>query len=310
MRITSGGNVGIGTCSPSGTGIALNVKGVIGNTVSMVIAESQDAGAMVSLYSGAASNDDPSLIYLKNLRFGSGNKDTSGYVERMRISSCGCVGIGTQTPAAFLHVAAPSGAGSNTMIRMEKLAGYGTSDFILKYESTYYTGGSTLETMVGYMSMMKLITNNAYTVGQIQLAYPTGIGTDSPKSQFDVACGTARSTITSWCKNSTCGTMYSAFNIVTYEASFAGELYVQAAGSGLGIQATYDVLSNYDKICIIPRNSINRGQGEALTIASYAEGAGSKAICIRQTNTSGTGMHITAMLVGTSYGGNYICGIA
>ena len=265
---------------------------------------------MVSLYSGAASNDDPSLIYLKNLRFGSGNKDTSGYVERMRISSCGCVGIGTQTPAAFLHVAAPSGAGSNTMIRMEKLAGYGTSDFILKYESTYYTGGSTLETMVGYMSMMKLITNNAYTVGQIQRAYPTGIGTDSPKSQFDVACGTARSTITSWCKNSTCGTTYGAFHIVSYEASFAGELYVEAAGSGLGIQATYDVLSNYDKICIIPRNSINRGQGEALTIASYAEGAGSKAICIRQTNTSGTGMHITAMLVGTSYGGNYICGIA
>ena len=76
------GNIGIGTSSPSGTGVVLNVKGIIGNTTSMAIAESQDAGSMVSLYSGAGSGDHPSLIYLKDLRFGSGNKDTSGYVER------------------------------------------------------------------------------------------------------------------------------------------------------------------------------------------------------------------------------------
>ena len=97
MRITSGGNVGIGTSSPSGTDVTLNVRGISGKTVGMVVAESYDAGSMVSLYSGSSSGDDPSLIYLKNLRFGSGNKDTSSYVERMRITSGGNVLIGTTT---------------------------------------------------------------------------------------------------------------------------------------------------------------------------------------------------------------------
>jgi hypothetical protein len=100
LAILNNGNVGIGTSSPSGTGVALNVKGVSGNTVSMVISESADAGSMVSLYSGASSGDNPSLIYLKDLRFGSGNKDTTGYVERMRITSGGDVQIqGTNSSA-------------------------------------------------------------------------------------------------------------------------------------------------------------------------------------------------------------------
>jgi len=97
-------NIGIGTSSPSGTGITLNVKGVIGNTTSMAIAESQDAGSMVSLYSGSGSGDHPSLIYLKDLRFGSGNKDTSAYVERMRITSCGKVGIIATDPKWLLEI--------------------------------------------------------------------------------------------------------------------------------------------------------------------------------------------------------------
>ena len=104
MRITTGGNVGIGTNSPSGTGILLNVKGITGNTIGMVIAESADGCAMVSLYSGSGIGDDPSLIYLKDLRFGSGNKSTSGYVERMRIASCGNVGIGLTCPVEKLDI--------------------------------------------------------------------------------------------------------------------------------------------------------------------------------------------------------------
>ena len=106
FTITNCGNVGIGTTSPSGVGILLNAKGITGNTVSMVIAESADAGSMVSLYSGASSGDHPSLIYLRDLRFGSGNKDTTCYAERMRITSGGNVGIGTASPNASspLHI--------------------------------------------------------------------------------------------------------------------------------------------------------------------------------------------------------------
>jgi hypothetical protein len=42
------------------------------------------------MYSGTSSSDDPSIIYLKDLRFGSAtNLGTGGYVERLRISSTG-----------------------------------------------------------------------------------------------------------------------------------------------------------------------------------------------------------------------------
>jgi hypothetical protein len=123
-----GGNVGIGTSSPSGTDVTLNVRGISGKTVGMVVAESYDAGSMVSLYSGSSSGDDPSLIYLKNLRFGSGNKDTSSYVERMRITSGGNVGIGTSTVTTFstnyiaLNINAPTGYGSGTIFKINDVA--------------------------------------------------------------------------------------------------------------------------------------------------------------------------------------------
>jgi hypothetical protein len=52
---------------------------------------------------------------------------------------------------------------------------------------------------------------------------------------------------------------------------------------------------------------MNRGNSESLTIPSYFFQAGAKRICIQQNNGASAQMNISAMLIGTSYGGSYIC---
>ena len=94
MRITSAGNVGIGTSTfPSfSSSQQLTMKGNASSTNSVFQVQSYDSGTSLTVYSGAGASDDPALIYQKNLRFGS-TTDTglSGYTERMRISSTGVV---------------------------------------------------------------------------------------------------------------------------------------------------------------------------------------------------------------------------
>jgi hypothetical protein len=93
MRINSSGSVTIGTTSLTGWGANDRVLKIQGSTgISAVQAVSSDAGCAVWLYSGASSSDHPSVIYLKDLRFGSATDlGTGGYNERMRIASSGQV---------------------------------------------------------------------------------------------------------------------------------------------------------------------------------------------------------------------------
>jgi hypothetical protein len=95
MRITSGGSVGIGTSTPTGvTGINLVVKALSAAGNGYIQALSSDSGCSVALYSGNSASDDPSLIYQRNLRFGSASDTGTGsYAERMRIASNGVVTI-------------------------------------------------------------------------------------------------------------------------------------------------------------------------------------------------------------------------
>lgn len=105
LRITSAGNVGIGTSSPTGLSVATNliVKGATDKN-GYIQALSGDGASSVALYSGSYSGDNPSLIFQNSLRFGTAtDSGTTGYTERMRITSGGNVILGYSSWSIDTH---------------------------------------------------------------------------------------------------------------------------------------------------------------------------------------------------------------
>ena len=187
MRITSAGNVGIGTTSPQ---TELHVKG--NNGWGEVRVEGQTFasghGASLEFYSEGTALADIYASTDKHLYF-----RTNGTSERMRITSSGRLGIGTTNPAYHIHgLSAESGWGysfqnatgdEDVNVYMSHGGGYGiavdstenTSDkYLLKLSGG--TGGGT-----GIGSVTRMIVTAAGNVG---------IGTTSPAYKLDVA-GTA-----------------------------------------------------------------------------------------------------------------------
>ena len=272
MRITSGGEVGIGVTPTSGN--RFWVKG-----------SSTSGGDTTILAQNSAGTN---LFYVLN----------NGNV----IMPSGNVGIATDAPSTKLEVC--SGYIKNT-------GATNASGYLYYNTSANYTlslsGNASYAQLYSTDNIALMFGNNNLSRMFIQTNGFIGIATTSPKAVFDVACGNAHSIISTWCKAANNGTMYNGFDIIMDESSFSGQLYVQANGGGIGIQATYDVLASYDRLCVILRNCMNRGNSECLTIPSYFSQSGGKRICIQQNNGSAAAMNISAMLVGTAYGGSYIC---
>ena len=122
MRITSGGNVGIGTTSPTSrlevtapnTGATTNYasKNIIANSPLVGGYTGAPIVSMLAMYDGSIHGADIGYLYDATgygLAF-SVNNDTSGDpAEAMRINRSGNVGIGTTSPSSHLHVHASGG---------------------------------------------------------------------------------------------------------------------------------------------------------------------------------------------------------
>ena len=118
MRITSSGNVGIGTTSPSSkvsiSGGTLSVSGSGAGYGVVKLGDPTDVNPYVGMYRSAAASIATSGNFLNlggydGIAFTTGVAQLSGQPERMRITSSGFVGIGTTAPQRALQVGGFSG---------------------------------------------------------------------------------------------------------------------------------------------------------------------------------------------------------
>ena len=188
MRITSGGNVGIGTPSPTNFvpfGYGVNVEASGGRGGGFVSSNSDSTVKMVMHVDGSAGLGQLKTLTNHALMFAT--NDT----ERMRITSGGNVGIGTTSPSAKLQVYSGAsvtdyitfnvGDGSNTLSYIPYVA---TGD----YNSLSYGGGSLLFNTAGSRLTIGTQNGTAIQFGPTNtlISGNVGIGTSSPSTKLDV----------------------------------------------------------------------------------------------------------------------------
>jgi hypothetical protein len=176
MRITSAGDVGIGTTSPAGSLEVYKASGsaiiqatsaaTTGSDIARLVLkngtlefQSFAYAALGAVVSGAASNHSY-LLYTNN-------------TERMKIDTSGNVGIGTTSPSARLETNVASG---NNEFRMG-IAGTTSAQFI---------ASTTDFTFVNNRNGAQVFFNNGSERMRIDSSGNVGIGTSSPGTKLDV----------------------------------------------------------------------------------------------------------------------------
>jgi hypothetical protein len=245
MRITSSGNVGIGTSSPS---VPLHTVGSSG-TVVQISAENTTSGAADTgpqIYFVGHAGTGPAgqcRIVSGKSNSTSGNTDaymafhtrnSGGINERMRIDSSGNVGIGTTSPAAILEVSGGS-ADYNP-------SATGTGLFHVKGGATsQYSGyigisdaGMSLGHNGGGSRYLRFDTNETERM-RIDSSGNVGIGTSSFSSKLTVSGG----------------------SVFAGSFSVSGEAYGPNTSSARG--STYNIAGTVVQITADYTNSVDTG---------------------------------------------------
>jgi hypothetical protein len=237
MRLTSAGNLGIGTQSP------LTELDVVGATAGAGAAETVFRLAQPATYvsanneirSGVTSGQNPYLAFA--VREGGSPYNT---VERMRIDSSGNVGVGTQSPSQKLTINSGSSSGG-------LLVNATTADpFILLMETAanrgfYLTVDGNNNSGSNY-SLSFVENNNGTTTNRMMITSGgnVGIGTTSPTQKLHVQGGQVRvSNGSDFYINSTSSNSYVYTSSTPFDIYTAGTSRMRVSSTGnVGIGTT------------------------------------------------------------------------
>ena len=246
MRITSGGNVGIGTTSPNRT---LTVNGLVGvtngtaNTQQFIFSIDGNAAYLSSSYIGSSSYVPMAF--------------ETGGAERMRITSGGNVGIGTTTPQAKLHI------NNSSAISTTFLAGNING-------GAYFGWDSDNTGLVATYTNAAIKFGGAYYSSfnewmRITNAGRLGIGTTTPGYRLEVNGGSdtfVASFINSSASQSfirvgdTSDANYSG--LALYSDSGSGQIFKNGTGSNSwGGNASLNIYNSNGSIAFHPNNTAN-----------------------------------------------------
>ena len=192
LRITSAGNVGIGTSSPSAAldvvgSMELGTKGASNTTTYLdITSDTTYTDYGFRIIRGGTANGNTQLISR-----GTGalelNCVDGGYlgfstsnIERVRIDSSGNVGIGTSSPGALLHVVSET-AGNPTL-------GTASGGLFLSSSNSLYGlyGGVNGATGNVWLQAMRNNSATAYDILLNPVGGRVGIGTTSPSEKLNV----------------------------------------------------------------------------------------------------------------------------
>jgi len=216
MRITSGGNVGIGTDSPvAGLHVAaaglqgyhawFGATGFVNNAAyhydfakvgfSVDDQDGADTGAGFSFTTrnSGDSNWQHGYIYQPQdggIAFGTGGAGTTAATERMRITNGGDVGIGATSPSAKLHIYNSNGGDATSKASM-------LSEAVLKLQPHATNSTNLLFAQVNGGNGIGLQVTNGPATANWDLALSpfggnVGIGTVSPSAKLEIEDTTSR----------------------------------------------------------------------------------------------------------------------
>jgi hypothetical protein len=202
--IFDNGNIGINTTDFTAfdTRKQILIKGDVtaGTSVFQVI--SNDSTSSLALFSGSGSSDNPSIIYQRDLRFGSAtNTGILNYTERMRITSTGNVVIGSSSAVGKFSV---NTGGSNQIAFFNNSSSGGTYNIVSLNGS--YSEGTNMSIQGGGSGDPNLYVNGGFTSStnggivfrsgssttytermRITSAGNVGIGTSSPAELLHIS---------------------------------------------------------------------------------------------------------------------------